>query len=92
MNTGLLDMLHDAADDDGARRIGHGIDIEFKGVLEEAIDQHRPVVRHVDRARHVAVERACIKHDRHAASAQHVGGPYDNRISNPFRDFARFLA
>ena len=58
VNARLLDVLHDAADDHRARRIRHGVDIEFKGVLEEAIDQHRPVVRHIHRARHIAVERA----------------------------------
>ena len=92
VDAGLLDVLHDAADDDRARRIGHRIDVELEGVLEKAIDQHRPVVRDIDRAGHVAIERSRVEDDGHAASAQHVRRPYDDRIPDPLGDFARFLA
>ena len=40
MNACLFDMLEDAADDD-VLAIADGIDIQFKGVLQEAVDQHR---------------------------------------------------
>ena len=79
VDAGLLDVLHDAADDDRARRVGDRIDVELEGVLEEAVDEHRPIVRHVDRARHVPIERARVEHDRHAAAAEHVGGTHDDR-------------
>ena len=41
VNARLLDVLHDAADDDGAGRVGDGVDVEFEGVFEELIDEHR---------------------------------------------------
>ena len=41
-------------------------------VLEEAINQYRPVVRHVHRAGHVPIERAGVEHDRHPAAAKDV--------------------
>ena len=39
MDAGLLDVLHDPADDHGAGRIGHRIDVELDGILEELVDQ-----------------------------------------------------
>ncbi|MEZ5420840.1 MAG: hypothetical protein R2708_26345 [Vicinamibacterales bacterium] len=44
MNAGLLDVFHDAADDHGAGGVGHAVHVVF-GVLEEAVDEDRPVVR-----------------------------------------------
>ena len=44
MNAGFFDVLHDAANDDGAGGIGHRVDVELEGVLQEAVDQHWPVV------------------------------------------------
>ena len=57
MDAGLLDVLHDAADDDGAGRVGDRIDVELERVLEELVDQDRMLGRGVDGVRHVAVER-----------------------------------
>ena len=57
VNAGLLDVLHDAADDDGAGRVGDRVDVELERVLEELVDQHRMLRRRVDRVGHVAVER-----------------------------------
>ena len=58
VDAGFLDVLHDAADDHRARRVGHAVDVELEGVLEEAIDQHRTVMGDIHGAGHVAVERA----------------------------------
>ena len=43
VDAGLLDVLHDAADDDGAGRVGDRVDVELDGVLEELVDQDRMV-------------------------------------------------
>ena len=72
MNARLLDVLHDAADDDGAGGIGNRVDVELEGVLEESVDENRVFGRRVDRVSHVAVERADIVHDSHRPPAEHV--------------------
>ena len=41
----LLDVLHDAADDHLAGAVADGVDVDLGGVLEEAVDQHRPLGR-----------------------------------------------
>ena len=46
VNAGLLDVLHDAADD-GSRAVAEAIDIDLDGGLEELVDQDRLVLRHV---------------------------------------------
>src|SRR5207247_1511117 len=35
VNAGFLDVLHDAADDDGARGVGDRVDVELERILEE---------------------------------------------------------
>ena len=43
MHAGLLDVLHDPADDEVAARVADGVDVDLGGVLEEAVDEHRPL-------------------------------------------------
>jgi hypothetical protein len=92
VDAGLLDVLHDAADDDGASLVRHGVDVELERVLQEPVDEHRTVVRHVHGARHVAIERLGIEHDGHAAAAEHVRRPHDHGEPNLFGHVARLLA
>ena len=54
------------------------------------IDQDRPVVRHVHRARHVAIERRDVVDDGHGAAAEHVGRPHHDREADLGRHLARF--
>ncbi len=89
---GLLDVLHDAADDHGAGRVGDGVDVELERVLEELVDQDRVLRRGVDRLRHVAIERRHVVDDRHAAAAEHVRRAHDDREADPWRHLARFFA
>ena len=91
MDARLLDVLHDAADDDGAGRVGDRVDVELERVLEELVDEHRMLRRGVDRLRHVAIERADVVDDRHAAAAEHVRRPHDDREADRRGDLARFL-
>ena len=92
MDARLLDVLHDAADHDGAGRVGDGVDVELERVLEELVDEDRMLGRRVDGLRHVAIERADVVDDRHPAAAEHVRRPHDDREADRRGDVARFLA
>ena len=91
MDAGLLDVLHDAADDDRAGRVGDAVDVELDGVLEELVDEDRPVGRRLHRRRHVAIERGHVVDDRHGAAAEHVRRTDDEREADLQRDVARLL-
>ena len=91
MDAGLLDVLHHAADDDVALRVGQRVHVELEGVLEEAVDQDRPLGRGVDRVDHVALERGRIVDDRHRAPAEHVGRPHHHRVADAARDLERLV-
>ncbi len=43
MDAGLLDMLHDAGDDDGLA-VGEHVDVDLDRILEVAVDQDRAVL------------------------------------------------
>ena len=72
--------------------IGDAVDVELEGIFEELVDQHRPFVRDVDGARHVAVERGHVVDNRHAAAAQDVRRPHDDRKADLRGDVARLVA
>ncbi len=91
VDAGLLDVLHHAADDDRAGVVRDAVDVELLGSLEKAVDQDRPVVRHVDGRRHVSIERADVVHNRHVAAAEHVRRPHHDRESDLGRRVARFV-
>ena len=92
MNARLFDVLHDAADDDGAGVVGDGVDVQLERVLQELIDQHRMLGRGIDGVRHVAIERVHVVHDRHPASAEDVGRPHHHRKAHLRGHLPRFLA
>ena len=91
VDAGLLDVLHDAADDHRAGRVGDAVDVELDGVLEELVDEHRPLGRRLHGRRHVAVERGHVVDDGHGAAAEHVRRPDDQREPDLERDLARFF-
>ena len=41
MDAGLLDVLHHAADDDRAGRVGDDVDVDLDRVVEELVDEQR---------------------------------------------------
>ena len=55
MNAGFLDMFHDAGDVDIARAVAQRVDIDFHGVLQVAVDQHRAVARYPYRLVYIAL-------------------------------------
>ena len=92
MDAGLLDMLHDAADDDGAGRIGHRVDVELERILQEPVDEDWMLGRRIDGLGHVAVERAGVVDDRHRPAAQNVGRPHHDRVADGAGRAPRFRA
>ena len=99
MHAGFLDVLHDAGDED-VLAVGKAIDIDFGGVGQIAVDQHRAACRHDEfgrpveiggQARHVAVELRGVVDDLHGAAAQHIGRPDHDRIADLVGDGARLL-
>ena len=85
MHARLLDVLHDAADDHVlavAAIVDHRVDVDLDRVVEEAVEQHRRIVGHLDRFAHVALEIALLVHDLHRAAAEHVRRPHHQRIAD----------
>ena len=92
MNARFLDVLHDAADHHRAGGIGHGVDVELEGILEELVDQNRMLERGVDGLDHVAIERAAVVDDGHRAAAEYIRGAHDNRKADGRGRVARLAA
>ncbi len=81
VDTGLLDVLHDAADDD-VSTVADRVDIHFDGAVEEVIQQYRAVVGHLDRFTHIALEFLFLVDDLHRPAAQHVGRAHHQRVAD----------
>ena len=45
MHPRLLDVLHDPADHEATGRVADGVDVDLGRILEEAVDEHRPLCR-----------------------------------------------
>src|SRR5690606_29093405 len=73
MHTRQLDLLHNAGDLDVVAIAG-GVDVHFKGIFEEAIDQNRVLGRSSNRFTHILLKGRIVINDRHTASTQDVGG------------------
>ena len=86
MDTRLLDVLHDAADEHRLP-VARTIDIDLDRVVEESVEQHRGRGRHVHRVAHVSREVALVMDDLHCPAAKDVGGTHDERVA----DFGRVL-
>jgi len=85
VDAGLLDVLHDAADDD-APAVGDRVDVDLDRLLEEAVDEDRAVGRRLDRVLHVAIERRVVVDDLHRAPAEYVARSDEHRIPDLARD------
>ena len=80
MNTGLLDMFHDAGDEH-VLAVAQAVHIDLDGIGQIAVDQQGPLVGNDEfgmpgqgrgQALQVAIEFAAVGDDLHAAPAQHV--------------------
>jgi len=77
MDAGALDVLHDAADHDVAA-VAHGVDVDLDGVLEEPVDEERPVGRRGERTADVALEVVRLVDDLHRAAAEDIKRTHQN--------------
>ncbi len=85
MNTRLLDVLHDAADENFIA-VAQRVHVHFRRVFEEAVHQHRPLLRIDHRLAHVAVDRGFVVGDDHRATAEHVAGTNQDGIAQAARN------
>jgi hypothetical protein len=53
--------------------------VDLDRVVEEAVEQHRRLLAHLDRLAHVALEVLVAVHDLHRAAAEHVARAHDQR-------------
>src|SRR5262249_39769963 len=58
------------------------IDIHLVSILEEFIDENRPLVGNLNCRTHVVVEHALVIDDDHSAATKYVGWTHKNRISD----------
>ncbi len=84
MDPCLLDVLHDARDDD-VLAVAQRIHITLGRALQEVVNQHRPLLRILNRRRHVAHDRLVVVRDHHGATAQHIARPHQHRIAHTIR-------
>ena len=77
MHTGFLDVLHDAADDN-VGSVSESIDIDFRGLLEELIDQHGTRRTHQCGLGDVLLHGVHVVSDDHGASAENVTRAHQN--------------
>ena len=97
MHARLLDVLHDAGDQDLAGAVAHGVDVDLDGVLQEAVDQDGPLRRDAalagQRARghrlHDPAHPVVVVDDLHGPAAQHVARAQQDRVADPAGDGQR---
>ena len=89
MNAGFFDMLHDAADNGGVS-VGNGIHIHFNGIFQKFIDQYRMIWRCGDSQQGKVFEFFGVIDDLHGPSAQNIGRPDNDRISDGFSNRSCF--
>ena len=90
VNAGLLDVLHDSADHH-IFAVRERVHVHFNRIFEKVIDQHRTIVRVLDRLLHVPHNGFLVVGDHHGAPAQHVGRPHHHGISHMLRAFDGFF-
>src|SRR5271166_69579 len=86
----LLDMLHDAADQH-VLPVTDRVDVDLDREVEKAVEQHRTVVRYLDRIDHVLAQIVFVENDFHRAAAEHVAGAHHQRESDVAREQHRLL-
>ncbi len=90
MHAGLFDVFHDAANDDFIA-IGQGIDVALDGIVEETVEQHRRIMRHLDGFAHVAFKVLLLMDDFHGPATEHVGRTNHQRITDFLRQTQRIF-
>jgi hypothetical protein len=81
MDAGLLNVLHDAANDH-IFAVGECVHVNLDRVFEEVIDQYRAVLGILDGFFHVADDGFFVVGDNHGASAEHIRRTHQHRIAD----------
>ena len=84
VDAGLLDVLHDGADD-GGLAVGDAIDIDLGGVLEETVDEDGALRAGLDGVAHVVAQLVVVVDDLHGASAEDEAGADEDGIADALR-------
>ena len=91
MDAGELDVLEDAADDDGAlvrvvevADVRDAIHVHLGGVLQELVHQHRALGRGLDGEAHVMLQLGVGIDDLHGAPAEHEARAHEDRVAEVF--------
>ena len=90
MDAGFFDVLHDAGDQH-VFAVGQAVHVDFGGVFEEAVDQHGALLREGHGFTHVLANGVFFVGDDHGASAEHVAGTHEHRVSQTAGDVAGFF-
>src|SRR5262245_11174851 len=85
MNAGAFDMLHDAADHH-LFPIAQCVNIQFYGVVEEFVDQNRVLGRSRNSVSHVVLKGIAVVDDFHGSSAENIGWPNQDGITQALGD------
>src|SRR5690242_9643702 len=80
MNARLLDMFHDAANQDSLA-VAYRIHIDFDGIIHKTIQQYGGIMGNLDRLVHVPFQLSLLMDDFHRAASQNIARAYDKRIT-----------
>ena len=90
MHAGALDMLHDPADD-VILAVAQRIHVDFDGVVEKFVDQHRMLGRSGHGVGHVVLQRVAVVNDLHRPPAKNIGRTDQNGIAQTFGNLESFI-
>ena len=76
MNACLLHVFHDAANQH-VLAVAHGIDVNFDRNIEESIEQHGTVVRHLHGVSHVRAQVIFGENDLHRTATEYIRRPHN---------------
>ena len=90
MDTGKLNMFHNAADHD-LLTVAQRVHINLGGVVQEFIDQNRSLRGHGHGLAHIASQARLVIHQFHGPAAQDIGGTDQHRIGDGLGNGHGFL-
>src|SRR5699024_12844919 len=95
VDTGFLDVLHDAAQVQ-LLAVVEGIDVDFDRLVQEPVHQHRGGQDAVPGigaggAGDIVHQLVGVVDDLHPAPAEHVGGAHQYRVADPGGDIAGLI-
>ena len=90
MHARLLDVLHDAADQN-VLAVANRIDVDLDRHIQEAIQQHRAVIGHLHGVSHVGAQIVLVEDDLHGTAAEHIRRAYDEREAHFARQAHRLV-